>query len=192
MLHDNTSSFLLVLALGTALPMIIGFFFVRQVPLLAHEARIAAEYAEAPAVDVEASALLQHENSSHTPLLSPVIDDSSPFTNQEHDEIVHAGTALELSPTRSGSPGLSNHQRSRSTGHRPSFGSAVRMLDIPPNISGRQLWMSSDFWLIFSIMSLCEPFGLNATECQLTSSLRFLVSGTGIMCENQAVFVITS
>ena len=188
MLHDNTSSFLLVLALGTAFPMIIGFFFVRQIPLLPHESRITAEYGIAteatPAVDVEASALLQHENGSHTPLLSPVIDDSSPFTNQEYEEVVHTGTALELSPTRSASPGLPNHRRSRSTGHRPSFGSAVRMLDIPPNITGRQLWMSGDFWLIFSIMSLCELFGLNAAECQLTSSLRFLVSGTGIMCKN--------
>jgi hypothetical protein len=29
---------------------------------------------------------------------------------------------------------------------------------MPPNISGRQLWMSSDFLLFFTIMSLCRSF----------------------------------
>src|SRR6266404_1386622 len=34
----NTSDFLLVLGLGTALPMVLGFFFVRPIPLPPHDA----------------------------------------------------------------------------------------------------------------------------------------------------------
>jgi len=148
--------------------MVVGFFLVRQIPLLAHEAHINTEYGivseVTPVVDLEDSALLHHETDSHTPLLSPVTDDPSSLTNDEHHGIVHAGTTLELSPTRSASPSLGSHRRSRGVAHRPSFGSAVRVPDMLPNISGRQLWMSSDFWLLFTIMSLCELLGWKAAE----------------------------
>jgi hypothetical protein len=161
MFPSNTSSFLLVLALGTSFPMIVGFFLIRPIPLPAYESYSNAEYSivneVAPVGDLETSAFLQHENDSHTPLLAS--EDPSTFTRNDHDtSSVRNSTSLELSPTRDDSPRMSRNRRSRSHAHRPSFGSAGRMLDTPPNISGRHLWMSGDFWLLFIIMSLCKSF----------------------------------
>ncbi|KAG5220178.1 MFS substrate transporter [Salix suchowensis] len=66
----DTSSFLLLLAIGTALPMILGFFLVRPIPLQAdphtHEHPVVASDADA----IEAAAVIfQHEDNSSTHLL---------------------------------------------------------------------------------------------------------------------------
>jgi hypothetical protein len=138
--------------------MIVGFFFVRQIPLPPQELQNSSEYSfigeATPVVDLEAPVVLEHENDSHTPLLN----EDSQFTDREHGISVRRGTSLELSPTRSDSPGLGSHRRIRSDVHRPSFGSASRMIHTPPNISGRHLWMSGDFYLIFTIMSMRKSF----------------------------------
>jgi hypothetical protein len=140
--------------------MIIGFFLVRPIPLPAHETRNSAGYSiideSMPVVDLEASVILQHENDSNTPLLTPTAEDPPSIIHHiPDDSSVRAGTSLELSPTRS-----SSRRRSRNV-HRPSFSGAAMMLDTPPNISGRQLWTSSDFWLIFTIMSLRKSISLD-------------------------------
>src|SRR5882762_2424740 len=156
--HGDTSSFLLVLALGTSFPMIIALFFIRTIPLPTYEAGSRTEYTvvneAGPIVDIEAStsAMLGHDNDSHTPLLSPTIEDPPPFIRHSEDDSL-IRTSVELSPTRSTSPGT---RRSRRHAHRPSFGSAAGMLDGSPNISGRRLWISADFWFLFVIMGLCK------------------------------------
>jgi MFS family permease len=161
--RGNTSSFLLLLALGTSFPMIIGFFLVRSISLPAYEARNSAEYTivneAGPIVDLgsSASVIPHHEHDSHTPLLASTDEDPSLFIHHDHGESP-VRTSLELSPTRSSSPGMRSTKQSRSHAPRPSLGSTARMLDMPPNISGRQLWMSSDFLLFFTIMSLCKSF----------------------------------
>ena len=69
----NTSDFLLILAVGTALPMVLGFFLVRPIPLphsvvVEEEAFVPAE--PAPPVVVAAPELLDRKstrlNSSHS------------------------------------------------------------------------------------------------------------------------------
>lgn len=131
--------------------MIIGFFLVRTIPLPTYEVRN-SDYTivneVGPVVDLEAS-------TSVTPLL--INEDPPPFTDQNHGDS-HIQTSLELSPTRSSSPGMGSTGQSRNHAPRPSFGSAARMLDMAPNISGRRLWMSSDFLLFFVIMSLRKSF----------------------------------
>ncbi|KIM42690.1 hypothetical protein M413DRAFT_70185 [Hebeloma cylindrosporum] len=85
----NTSAFLLVLALGTSFPMIMGFFFVRPIPL----------------------------------------------PEQEGYEI------------------LAHRPRSLSRG-------AAMAEDTLPNVYGKKLWQSGDFWLLFSILSMLSGTGL--------------------------------
>ncbi|KAJ7600744.1 major facilitator superfamily domain-containing protein [Mycena floridula] len=135
----NTSSFLAVLALGTACPMILGLLLVRPIPLPASELMHSQEYedleAEAAAAGVDPSSLL-HDDDSQTHLLN---DNSS--RDSTH--------TLELSPPRSASRG----RRSASKSSRLAHEAAV-------NIFGRALWCTGDFWLLVTILSLLSGTGL--------------------------------
>ena len=150
MFSGDTSSFLLLLALGTSFPMIIGFFLVRPIPLPSYETMSRVEYgAISPTrvAAIDAPGIIQHENSSETPLLTNMEEPSlSP-------RVPLSSTSLELSPTRNSFSGTS-HRRSRNNLHRPTFGGAARMLETLPNIHGKELWMSGDFWMVFAILSL--------------------------------------
>lgn len=151
---SDTSSFLLTLALGTSCPMILGFFLVRPIPLPAHELVSSAEYGAAS--ETNEAVILQHDNDSHTPLLSESHDDELPSANI----VSRGGASLELSPSRSPPPGNVSHRRSRGSAHRPSFSSAMRVMDSVPNVHGIQLWMTSEFWSLFIIMSLRKHLAL--------------------------------
>lgn len=174
----NTSEFLLVLAIGTSLPMILGFFFVHPIPLPHSDY---ARLGEAPEVldeDDEFSsaspAVFQRENNSHTHLLGAQGSDEDTFLEEDHldasfgrrhdqeatDYVVPPSRgALALSPTR---PGSSRH-RSRSsitsTRQRPDFGDD-KLFDGPPNIRGTALASSGNFWLLFVMCSLLSGTGL--------------------------------
>jgi hypothetical protein len=50
--------------------------------------------------------------------------------------------------TQQGGPGISARARSLSRG-------AAMALDTLPNVYGRKLWRSGDFWLLCSILSMC-------------------------------------
>ncbi|KAJ7661486.1 major facilitator superfamily domain-containing protein [Mycena polygramma] len=141
----NTSQFLLLLSCGTAVTSIIGFFFVRAIPLSAAE----SEHNVVPTVAAEAEAtIFHHDNSSHTPLLDEEAGPSSPT-----EEYVPDARGIELSPPRSLS-------RGRSTSHGRSHSrSKVDALE-GPNIYGRALWINPDFWLLFAILSLLSGTGL--------------------------------
>lgn len=155
--------------------MIIGFFLVRPIPLPIYESVSSVEHGVVSVAPADALAIFQHENASQTPLLFTAEEPPSP------SDAPLSSTSLELSPTRS-SVSETNHRRSRSHIHPPSFGNAVKMLETLPNIHGKQLWMSGDFWLIFVIMSLCASPLLPLSRVS-ANLLLYLVSGTGIMCE---------
>ncbi|KAG6816234.1 hypothetical protein H0H87_007561 [Tephrocybe sp. NHM501043] len=107
----NTSSFLRLLSLGTAIPMIAGFFFVRPIPLPPSEAS---------------------EEGQHTPI-----------TLEEH-----GGEQSALLAEQEGVPeqvSLVLEQLSRR---------AALNQGLAPNVYGRKLWTSSDFWLLFAILSM--------------------------------------
>ncbi|KAK0492757.1 major facilitator superfamily domain-containing protein [Armillaria luteobubalina] len=155
----DTSSFLLVLSLGTALPEVVGYFFIRPIPLPASEQRYVPEE--------DAEAVPYHENSSRTRLLVSEDEDhvilhhASPTTPAK-DFIPGAADDLELSPSRSMSPPQINIPRNRSRSSGRSFSLAGRslMYEKPPNIYGRKLWCTLEFWLMCSILSLLSGTGL--------------------------------
>ncbi|KAJ6544286.1 major facilitator superfamily domain-containing protein [Mycena capillaripes] len=126
----DTSSFLLLLAGGTAITTVIGFFLVRAIPLSAAE----GEHTVATAVAAEAEAtIFNHGNDSHTPLLDEEAGPSSP--------------AEDLS-------------RGRPTSHTRSLSRSKEDALEGPNIYGRALWLNADFWLLFAILSLLSGTGL--------------------------------
>ncbi|TFK53323.1 MFS general substrate transporter [Heliocybe sulcata] len=168
----NTSDFLLVLAIGTSLPMVIGYFLVRPVPLPPVEpAHIlesgTPEDSDEDMPDVTVETIFQRENDSSTRLLADRDEPERTLGHEQHvtDYVVpHSSDAVELSPTREDFPGLSRHRsRSRAPMGR-SFSSAsrisVKTVEHQPNIHGKALWASSDFWLFLSIMSLLSGTGL--------------------------------
>ena len=169
----NTSEFLVVLAVGTSLPMILGFFFVRPIPLPHTEY---ARLGEAPdALDDEdefsaaSPAVFQRENNSHTHLLDAHSSDEEVFLDDEHLDASHgrghnqeatdyiappSRGALALSPTRTG------ESRHRSRGSlsvpRPRPGYGGDKYSDAPNIRGKALVSSGNFWLLFVMCSLCR------------------------------------
>ncbi|GBE79045.1 predicted protein [Sparassis crispa] len=187
----DTSSFLLVLAIGTSLPMVLGFFLVRPIPLPFSELTHNVEHAVTDEDDedvvtarVGSPTIFQRENNSHTHLLSPHLhhhhhtdeeDDVQELLLEEQSLVSHLhqssvssdyvvpvlADSVALSPTRSES-----RQRSRSefsASHRRrrlSSDADVRALDGLPNIHGKGLFASSDFWLLFTVTALLSGTGL--------------------------------
>ncbi|KAJ6451837.1 major facilitator superfamily domain-containing protein [Mycena vitilis] len=138
----NTSQFLLLLSCGTAVTSIIGFFFVRAIPLSAAQ----SDHNAVPTVAAEGEAtVFHHDNSSHTPLLN---EDAGPSTSTEqYVPDARANPARSLSMDRSTYHGRT-HNRSK-----------VHALE-GPNIHGRALFINPDFWLLFAILSLLSGTGL--------------------------------
>ncbi|KAF9261114.1 MFS general substrate transporter [Marasmius fiardii PR-910] len=162
----DTASLLLLLALGTSLPMILGFFFARPIPLHFTEAGNATEqseaevhtvdYSEVNAAAIAPSVLSHHENDSRTPLLSH---------DRDEDDAGDGRISIELSPPRPISPrhpesNPSLHRERRRRSSRNSGRPSVPPVEVGPNLFGRKLFVSSDFWLLVCILSLLSGTGL--------------------------------
>ncbi|TFY63639.1 hypothetical protein EVJ58_g3140 [Rhodofomes roseus] len=101
----NTSDFLLILAVGTALPMVLGFFLIRPIPLPhsvveeeAFESPAAHAHRPAPPPAAIASPVLYRDSTSQTHLLSPHVhhhddEDDMLATAEEVDELIPGYTA---------------------------------------------------------------------------------------------------
>ena len=158
--------------------MILGFFLVRPIPLPPSKERRHADIEEPRAAAI--SSRLAHDDSSHTRLLGGDSDDSLISDGEvddqgsyyaQHTTAADAGAVLppyasrseeedrtlELSPSR--------HQRGRSFGQ-----GAVETLDELPNVYGKRLWKSGDFWLLFSILSIRELVALFCLMCRLIAT----------------------
>ena len=200
----NTSDFLLILAVGTALPMVLGFFLVRPIPL-PHSIVVEEEAfvpAEPPPPIVVASPEL-YRVSSRAPLLphhhthhhrdededtlesEELIPGYTTGSHQHGAEVsdyfapANAGS-VALSPTRS-------HGRSRSRGALSSRRPSARSYEVPlvdpepPNVHGKGLFVDVDFWVMFSITALRE-FRCSSRMIQLADVNP--VAGTGLMCRS--------
>ncbi|KAG6883709.1 hypothetical protein C0993_004493, partial [Termitomyces sp. T159_Od127] len=119
----NTSSFLGLLALGTSVPMVLGFFFVRPIPLPPTSS--SEEYLSS---DAETRVSRHHEGR-----------DNDNDNEQEHEYDEEQSALLPLSSPATPSPSPS---RPRS----------------PATIHGHALFKTTEFWLLFSILSIRVPF----------------------------------
>ena len=122
----SLSPFLLMLSLGASFPMILGFFFVRQVTLPEEEAN-RDDYSE-----TSVSAYEQRNSiSSRTPFL-----DHEHHIDAEDDDDVHPNP-------------LQNCETSRL-----NRGASMK-LNMLPNVYSRKLFCNRAFWLLFAIHSIC-------------------------------------
>ena len=127
---DSASQLLLLLSLGSSFTMVLGFFFVRPIPLPEEELNREG-YSE------RRSSVYEQRNSSHTPLL---IHD--PHINGHVDD----DARIRVEPN----PPLAS--QNYGTSRRSSDRDAAMATDMFPNVHGMKLWCSSDFWLLGSIL----------------------------------------
>ncbi|KAG2072860.1 MFS general substrate transporter [Suillus decipiens] len=147
----DTSALLFVLGLGTTMPMLLGLVIVRQIPLpplsttLSIEGGVHGREEYQPIPSGDAALFISGNNSSHTSLLDPTehIHEASNY------HVPEPSTAVELVPDRI----VSRRSSSRST-------SRAKPVHDGPNVYGKQLWLTPDFYLIFIIMSLLSGTGL--------------------------------
>lgn len=155
-----------MLAIGTSLPMVLGFFFVRPIPLPYSEYSHVSDHTisgEDRDLSTESPGSFMHDD-SRTRLLESE-DEPEAFQDEEvmdatferrHSEIASdflASTedAVAMSPSRS--TGGRHRSRSSVAASRRLQNSA-RGVDVLPNVSGRGLALSRMFWLLFSITAL--------------------------------------
>ena len=133
--------------------MIIGFIFVKPVP-----------HAEHPGTNADtAYTALATEASEATDPFSSNRRESSRTRSLHSDEDDDSRDDHELSPSR-----------------RPVLSRADSMVLLRNiDVHGKKLFKMFDFWLLVSIMFLCELFD-DVVFCFTYTSL--LVSGTGLMC----------
>lgn len=193
----NTSDFLLVLSLGTAIPMILGFFFVRPIPLTSHGMTSVEGGSSNGYQPLAASAgpdefpHRMHRSSSSVPLLFHT-------EGVEYEETRE--TILQRTPQRHASnphiPVLDSVELSPSTSFHSRTLSGTISLPArePPTekvVEGRgvdlsrwTLCTSIDFWIMCFSHSLCKC-------CFICWSWRMYlpsqVAGTGLMCESSLV-----
>ena len=142
----NTSDFLLVLAIGTSIPMILGWLFIRPIPPPTSDDVNAPEGAiQAPR---PTSSRVYFERS----------DDSATWLLPEN-ELGYDETYVQ-SPRR--------HTRTLSVASCGEVGTGVLPENQQPDVSGKELFMSPKFWLLFSITSLRELPSIRWTEWVLT------------------------
>ena len=161
----NTSDFLLVLGLGTSVPMIFGFFFVRRIPLPSHGAGTAigvglsdhyqplstsADVDESPRQDSSSKpSQIRSERDSEEESREPILHSS-----RRHSSISHMpmSESVELFPS-------SNYDRSSNTSrlaHHPQSEKVVEGRGV--DLYRWTLFKSVDFWIMCSIHALCEFF----------------------------------
>ncbi|KAI8984864.1 MFS general substrate transporter [Trametes punicea] len=184
----NTSSFLLVLAIGTALPMILGFIFVRPVPPPHTDAirgledgtpASPADYGVGEGLGSSSPTTYSIDNTSHTHLLArgndevedeirepPIeLEEEEPLVLSMHEQapsdyvVPREVDSLALSPTRAGFARHRSHS-ARSVSRRSVRSNVEKNDECQPNIHGKRLFMTADFWILFTICSLLSGTGL--------------------------------
>ncbi|KAG6375350.1 major facilitator superfamily domain-containing protein [Boletus reticuloceps] len=145
----DTSAFLSILAFGTAIPMIIGLFIVKPVPLHPTSSHTMVEgYDSIPTGEGivfvgEAQVAMDSEADVDADA------DSAPLLPHEQETSSYQASlptsAVKLNPPV-------HLHRERSVGNKDK--------DALPDIHGKRLWLTPDFYLVFMIMAICSGTGL--------------------------------
>ncbi|KZV83279.1 MFS general substrate transporter [Exidia glandulosa HHB12029] len=186
----DTSSFLLLLALGTSIPMLVGVLFVRPIPLVpqtqenldaVNERLLATDVAGeehlddayAPIVvggvfenvDAEESAtpLLASESSSlYDSERASFIDDDEASDNGTVTPKRNDATAHLQFPNAPSTTSIPGGGRSQSRNRRSRTRSKMRGHGQGEHgdVHGKALFRKTEFWILFAIMSLLSGTGL--------------------------------
>ena len=169
----DASQLLLLLSLGSSFPMILGFFFVRPVPLPEENPNREA-YSEA------SPSIYEQRNNSRTPLLNH--DNIEDISGQDDDD-AQIGADVDLSSSLCSQ---NDEIVRRSSSHGAAMG-----LDMSPNVYGKKLWCSSDFWLLSSILFL-RAFACLFTILTYLFNVLLVVGGSGAMCMSRRTNTLSS
>lgn len=179
----NTSDFLLVLAIGTSLPMVIGFFFVRPIPL-PHSEYTYISQDDGVEDDFSVTSPAYRRDDARTHLLGGnasgednAIDAGFVAGHSEapSDYVVPGETGVALSPSRS-----SGRHRSRSS--LSASRRTTKPLSKGSDVRGTALASSKMFWLLFVITSLRKLLSCHGRRQKDKTDSFCQVSGTGLMC----------
>ena len=133
-LRSTTSTLLHFLALGTSSLMLLGYFFVRPVPLR-EQGSSQLEDSDYIRESTTVSSALQHQDQSRTPLLND-------------DSIINRYVQVRTEITTNG-------ENSNSVGGVIDATCTVgQKLSTPLNIHGKALLSNLDFWLLIGISSM--------------------------------------
>ena len=134
LLRSTTSTFLLILALGTSCLMLLGFLVVRPVPLPEQASSQSLEDGD----DIREPALspaLQHHNHSRTPLLNNDSIKGRYVRNDITTDGEYSNSVRVMEAARSVQVSGQKH-------------------NTPLNVHGKALLSNLDFWLLFTISSM--------------------------------------
>ncbi|KAI0755996.1 hypothetical protein BC629DRAFT_1662047 [Irpex lacteus] len=153
----NTSDFLLLLAIGTSLPMVLGFFYVRPIPLPHHHTHHHAgtNIVETPPV----SAIGRDHGHSRTNLLDSPPDAGSYNLPLSLFPLPHFFPTLPPSSSSSSSDEDDDASPESYRRHR-SRARSLLLLDIEMNVRGKALVGEGMFWVLFVTTSLLSGTGL--------------------------------
>ena len=153
MFPGNTSDFLLVLAVGTSLPMLLGLYFIRTIPLPGsngYQSLEAGDIDHEEAVDVATSSLTYEREGTH------LLEDTEPLERSHLHQ--HESSSYIASDASHDDVQLNNTlwENGRQSQPEEFDLDSPKLLsnDGLPNLSGRALFATLDFWLLFTIMSL--------------------------------------
>ncbi|KAG9309730.1 major facilitator superfamily domain-containing protein [Chiua virens] len=136
----NTSAFLLILAIGTAFPMLIGLLIVKPVPLPPWD-RATNEGYDPVLSDDAVIVVAEPQVGLGQEVNAEAETDSAPLLSHQRGTKVHQDS-IPPSGVESNTAMALNHERN--TGDE----------DVLPNIHGKRLWLTSDFYLVFIIMAI--------------------------------------
>jgi hypothetical protein len=181
----NTSDFLLVLGLGTSIPMIFGFFFVRKIPLPSYGATAvevgSSNNYQPLATSTDSDAHRHYDSSLRSKPLQYQSDVGNEAESREpmlqHNQDESLPNSLELFPSSDFHNRDTPGSKSYSTQEPPSK-NVVEGRGV--NLHRWTLLKSIDFWIMCSMHSLCEPSFLYGFRLLLNN---FEVAGTGLMCK---------
>ncbi|KZO93801.1 MFS general substrate transporter [Calocera viscosa TUFC12733] len=172
----QTSAFLLTVALGTSLAMLIGWLTVRAVPPH-HEALAdpAFPHTHTHVHAAEEAAFDPMHSSSESGTEEEPLEELDEAYEDEAEPTSTSGLlgttivrernpSFELSPPRSASPAIGEaHRRLSSNRRRVSSGRRTELVKPPEmavDIHGSQLLLNIDFWMLFVILSCLSGTGL--------------------------------
>lgn len=142
----DTSAFLLILALGTAIPMLIGLFIVKPIPLPPTSLNARCEttiegYVPIPSGDAVVF-VGESQVASDSEVDAEVDVDSVPLLSHEQEQSSYQ-VPVPPSAVKLNLPVNSHHEQS------------VGDKDELPDVHGKGLWLTPDFYLVFTIMAIC-------------------------------------
>jgi len=155
----NTSDFLLVLAVGTSLPMLLGLFFIRTIPLpgpSGYQSLETEDIDREEAVGVATSSLTSEREDTH------LSEDTEPLERSHFQE--HESSSYIAPDVSQGDVPLNNTLWESRRQSQPEEFDLDRSRQLSndglPNLGGWALFATLDFWLLFTIMSLLSGIGL--------------------------------